>query len=290
MAEIRGEWLGQEAWARLGPKAYSRRGGQKVVESARMWDPTLRAPYQPKGQIDGVERFLTLEPRSRILDLACGAGRQTLELARRGHRVLGMDSAIAEAKAAAKHERLNVHFMKCDIRQIPYKAEFDAVVSLFTGFGTLPNERDDLRCLESIKRALKPEGKLLLDLLNKEWLMRHFEPNFWEQDENKKGDVVLDQISFNFETGRLDNHRTIVGPDGKRQPSFVSLRVYTLTELKGLLERAGLVYVQSWGGFDGGAYGMDSPRMIVLARRPPERARRKVEDNLPKALRIKGRR
>lgn len=255
-----------------------------------MWDPTLRAPYQPKAQIDGVERFLGLEPRSRVLDLACGTGRQTLELARRGHRVLGVDVETAEAKAAAKHERLNVHFLKTDPRQISYRGEFDAVVSMFTGFGTLPNERDDLRCLESIRRALKPEGKLLLDLLNKEWLMRHFEPNFWEQEDGKKGDVVLDQISFNFETGRLDNHRTVVGPDGKRQPSFVSLRVYTLTELKSLLERAGLHYVQAWGGYDGAAYAMDSARMIVLARRPQERRAAKKGDDLPKAIRIKGRR
>lgn len=256
-----------------------------------MWDPTLRAPYQPKAQIDGVERILGLEPRSRVLDLACGSGRQTLELARRGHRVLGIDVETAEAKAAAKHERLNVHFLKADIRKIPYSGEFDAVVSLFTGFGTLPNERDDLRCLESVRKALKPEGKLLLDLLNKEWLMRHFEPNFWEQDDGKKGDVVLDQISFNLETGRLDNHRTIVGPDGRRQPSFVSLRVYTLTELKALLERAGLAYVQAWGNFDGTAYGMDTPRMIALARKPPERRpHRREEEHLPRAIRIKGRR
>lgn len=257
-------------------------------------NPAARPAHLLKEQIDGVDRFLKLEPRSRILDLACGSGRQTLELARRGHRVLGLDpseAALSEARAAARQERLNVHFLKSDIRNIPYRAEFDAVVNLFTSFGYFPGERDDARALESVRKALKPQGLLLLDLLNKEWLMRHFEPNLWEGVEGK-GAVVLDRISYDFETGRVENHRTIVAPDGGRTPSFVSMRVYTLTEVKALLDRAGLVYRQSWGGFDGSAYGMDAPRMIVLAQKPPEKrpAPKRDDDDLPKAIRIKGRR
>lgn len=256
-------------------------------------NPTHRPACQIKSQIEGVERFLNLEPRSRVLDLACGAGRQTLELARRGHRVLGVDSSaepIAQARAAAREERLNVHFVKTDIRQIPYRAEFDAVINLFTSFGYFPQERDDLKALEAVRKGLKPGGKLLMDLLNKEWLMRHFEPHFWEQGEDGQGAVVLDQISFNFETGRLDNHRTIVGKDGTRLPSYVGFRVYTLTEIKNLIARAGLVYRQSWGGFDGSAYGMDSSRMILLAEKPAEARAPKPKENLAAAIKIKGRR
>ena len=238
---------------------------------------------------------MRLEPRSRVLDLGCGSGRRTIELARRGHRVLGVDPderALAVARASAKGEKLHTHFMKADVRAIPYRAEIDAVVSLDGAFGQLPNDRDDLRCLEAARKALKPRGLLLIDTLNKEWLMRHFEPNYWEQGEEGEGAVVLDQISFDFERGRLDNRRVIVDADGKRTPSFVSIRVYTLTELKAQLERAGLVYRQSWGGFDGSAYAMESPRVIVLAERPADRAARPADpdDDLPTAIRIKGRR
>lgn len=257
-------------------------------------DPTRRPQAAVKAQIDGLERFLNLEPRSRVLDLGCGSGRRTLELARRGHRVLGVDPderALAAARAAAKGERLNVHFVKADLRLIAYRAEFDAVVSLDSSFGQLPADRDDLKCLEAARRALKPGGRLLLDTLNREWLMRHFEPNYWEQGEEGKGSVVLDQITFDFEKGRLDNRRTIVGPDGKRTPSFVSLRVYALTEIKALLERAGLVYRQSWGGFDGASYGMDSPRLVALATAGAPLAPRARKESMPgAALRIKGRR
>jgi SAM-dependent methyltransferase len=258
-------------------------------------DDPRRPHSQIKTQIDGVERFMRLEPRSRVLDLGCGSGRRTIELARRGHRVVGLDPderALAIARAGAKGEKLNVHFLKADTAAIPYRAEIDAVVSLDGAFGQSPNDRDDLRCLEAARKALKPRGLLLIDALNKEWLMRHFEPNFWEQGEEGRDAVVLDQISFDFERGRLDNRRVIVDAEGKRTPSFVSVRVYALTELKAQLERAGFAYRQCWGGFDGSAYAMDSPRVIVLAERPADRAARAAgpDDDLPTAIRIKGRR
>lgn len=258
-------------------------------------DPSKRPHAHVKAQLDGADRFLDLETRSRVLDLGCGSGRRSLELARRGHRVLGVDPderAFAAARAEAKAERLNVHFHKADPREIGYRAEFDAVVCLDGAFGTLPSDRDDLRALEAARKSLKPGAKLLLDVLNKEWLMRHFEPNFWERGEDGRGSVVLDQISFDFEKGRLDNRRTIVAADGKRTPSLLSVRLYALTELMSQLERAGLTYRQSWGGFDGSAYGMDSPRLIVLAERPRDErpARRNAsDDGLPSAIRIKGR-
>ena len=227
-----------------------------------------------KAQIEFVERLLLLEPRSRVLDLGCGAGRGTIELARRGHRVLGIDpdeQAFAPARAAAKGERLNLHFMKADPREISYRADFDAVVCLDGAFGRLPSDRDDLRALDNARKALKPGAKLFLDVPNREWLMRHLEPN--------------DQTSFDFEKGRFEDNRP---------PAFPSLRVYALTELIALLDRAGLQYRRSWGGFDGSAYGMDSARLIVLAERPldekPARRAAAADDGFPTAIRIKGRR
>ena len=217
---------------------------------------------QAQAQVDGVERYISLEPRSRVLDLSCGAGRQTLELARRGYRVLGIDSdegPLAAARAAAGQERLNIHFLHTDIRQISYRGEFDVVVNLHSSIGALPNDRDHLRVLEGVRKGLKSGGRLLLDMLNKEWIMRHGEPG-----------------GFDLETGRL--------------AAPASVRVYCLTELKALLERAGLTFLKVWGGYEGEPYGLDSPRMVVLAQRPAEAPPRKDKDeHLVSAIRIKGR-
>jgi SAM-dependent methyltransferase len=216
---------------------------------------------QAQAQVDGVERYITLEPRARVLDLACGSGRQTLELARRGYRVLGVDNEegpLAEARAAARHEKLNAHFLHTDIRKISYRGEFDAVLNLHSSIGCLPSDRDHLRVLEGVRKGLKIGGRLLLDSPNREWLVRHGEAG-----------------RFDLETGRLAS-----GP-----------RLYTLTELKALLERAGLECLKVWGGYEGEAYGMDSPRMVVLAQRVAEAApRRPKDEGLVSAIRIKGRR
>jgi SAM-dependent methyltransferase len=222
---------------------------------------------QSAAQVDGVERYITLEPRARVLDLSCGGGRQTLELARRGYRVLGVDcdeGPLAEARAAARQERLNVHFLHTDIRQISYRNEFDAVVNLHSSIGCLPNDRDHLRVLEGVRKGLKSGGRLLLDMINREWVIRHGEPG-----------------SFDLEAGRLAAHA----------PGVAGLRVYAFTEFKALLERAGLELLKVWGGYEGEAYGLDSPRMVVLARRAAEAPPRRPKDaHLVSAIRIKGRR
>jgi SAM-dependent methyltransferase len=204
--------------------------------------------------------------------LACGGGRQSIVLARLGCRVLGVDeqeAAFARARQAACQESLNIHFLKTDIRCVSYRGEFDAVVNLSCPIGGLPNERDHARVLDGARKALKPGGKLLLDWLNKEWLIRHLDRG--------TGDEAP---CFDFESGRLESRR-----------DHASLRVYSLTEIRGLLERCGLIYRKAWGGYDGQAYGLESPRMVVLAERaadePPKR--RRQTDELESAIRIKGR-
>jgi SAM-dependent methyltransferase len=221
-------------------------------------------------QIAGVEKILNLEPRARVLDLFCGRGLPAVELARRGYRVLGLGAEQGGFDAGRRlgHEgRLNVHFVKGDPRQIPYRSEFDAALALSFSFGRFLGERDDAKTLEGARKGLKPGGKLLLDLMNKERLMRDFES------------LAPGQDSFNLETGRF------AGASG-------NLRVYALTEIKRLLAQAGLVYLRAWGGFDGSDYALDSPRMVVLAEKPREvlPAAKKTDEEYPATVRIRGRR
>lgn len=91
-------------------------------------------------EIDFVERRLGLAPRSRILDVPCGSGRHSLELARRGHRVTGVDlsaEAIGHARRAVADPGLDVEFVHADMREIPRDNGLDAVVCLGNSFGYL---------------------------------------------------------------------------------------------------------------------------------------------------------
>jgi SAM-dependent methyltransferase len=218
-----------------------------------------------KGQVDGVERILGLTPRMRILDVCCGYGRHSLELARRGYRhVVGVDLSpplLARARRAARTEGLRVAFRRGDMRRLRFRGTFDVALNLFTSFGYFAEETEDLAALRGMARALRPGGRLLMDLLNREWLVRHFQPRF--RDETALG-TVENNLTFDLASGRLRNQRRF-GRGGRRRTLAVEFRVYGLTEMVRLLEAAGLRYERAYGNFEGAAYGMDTFRMIVVS-------------------------
>jgi len=240
-------------------------------------EPVLKPEARIRRQVDGIESYLGLKFRDRVLDLGCGAGSQTLELARRSYRIVGIDStssSFAGAREQAKSEDLTVHFQANDLRKIPYDAEFNAVINLRNPIGVYKKKKDDVRCLEAVAGSLKSSGRLLLDLLNREWLIRRL---------GSQGQ------SFDLRTGRLDC-RGFQPRGGRRDASSDSLRIYSLTEVEEMLADSGFALREVWGGYASQPYGVESQRMIVLAETkalPKKRAR--VDDGLPRAVRIKGR-
>lgn len=241
-------------------------------------EPVLRPEARIRAQVDALERMLELKHRARVLDLGCGAGSQTLELARRQYRVVGMESskeALAAVRDRAKEEALTVHFLANPLDRIPYEAEFNAVLNVRNPLGSLPTERDDARCLQAIHKALKPGGRLLLDLLNREWLIRR---------------LGAHDGAFDLVTGRLDG-RSFSSRGGKPASGGEAVRLYSLTELRRLLTETGFRLRGSWGDYHGHPYQLDSLRLIVVAERvePPKKTPERDGDDFERAVRIKGR-
>lgn len=105
--------------------------------------------------------LLTLEGSERVLDVGCGEGKITAEIAARVPHgsVLGVDpSSDMIAFASARFESTQLRFAVGDARTLPYRAEFDVVVS-FNALHWVPEQEQALR---SIRAALKPGGKALL--------------------------------------------------------------------------------------------------------------------------------
>lgn len=246
-------------------------------------EPFLRPETRIRRQIAGIERMLELKHRARVLDLGCGAGSQTIELARRRFRVVGMDASsesFAPARQRAREENLSVHFVANDLRRIPYEGEFDAVINLRNPIGCFLNERDNERCLKAVSRSLRRGGKLIMDLLNREWLIRRL---------GTPTKAEAKETAFDLTTGRLDCREfSARGGASDRQSS--NLRVYSLTEIIRLISDAGLEFRQAWGSFDAKPYGVDTQRMIVIAEKTARHeAPPRPEEDFPRALRIKGR-
>lgn len=218
-------------------------------------------------EVDSVVKLLDLKPKAKILDLCCGYGRHSVELAQRGFEVTGYDLTkifIDRAKETSKNLGLQIEFLEGDMRELPFKNKFDAVINMFTSFGFFDQEEDDLKVLKGVSKALKPNGLFFLDTINREHLIRNFRPKHWMK---KKGFVILEEIFLDLFLGRLENSRTLIFEDNIRKEYSISLRIYSLSELIKLLKDAKLSLEGVYGNFNLREYTIDSPRMIVVARK-----------------------
>jgi SAM-dependent methyltransferase len=234
----------------------------------RMSAPIL-TPERTKEEVALIVERLGLPPGSAILDLCCGHGRHSIPLAQQGYQVTGLDLSqvfLDKARADAEKAGVNVRWVHSDMRQIPFEAEFDAVINIFTAFGYLESQREDQKVLHQIRKALKPGGLFLMETVNRDAVMRNFMP--YDVSRHEDGLIVLEERRFNLLTSRMEVNVTLIEPDGSRREYNYSLRFYTLTELAQMLGAAGLWLEECYGGLDGSDFTLNSRRMVLLARKP----------------------
>lgn len=187
--------------------------------------------------------ILQIQPDAKVLDLCCGQGRHSLELARRGLKnVEGLDRShylIQKGKATAKKENLSVKFREGDARKLPYPPDtFDAVVILGNSFGYFETKHDDLKVLEEISRILKPDGKILIDVTDGEYLRKNFQPRSWEWIGKKQ--FVCRERSLSKDEDRLISREVITDVEkGVLADQFYAERLYTRASISELIKEAG---------------------------------------------------
>jgi len=199
---------------------------------------------------------LGLKPSSRVLDVACGAGRHARALHAMGHRVVGCDLSRDLLAHAAGTTRV-----RADMRALPFRGSFDAATSFFTSFGYF-EEQGNRATMASIAGALRPGGVFLLDFLNATAVMAHLVP---ESAEEREGRTY--RIRRRIEEGRVLKD-VVIEEAGLRMSYTESVRLYLHNDLVSLLARSGLNPVASYGDFDGRDYTSDAPRCILVAAKP----------------------
>jgi SAM-dependent methyltransferase len=210
-------------------------------------------------------RLLDLQPGMEVLDLACGHGRLANRLALRGGKVTGLDATAAfldRARREAADRGVSVEYVQGDMRALPWTARFDRVVNWFTAFGYF-DDSGNRQVLAQIAQVLKPGGRVVFDLNNRDWILREFQPDRVAAE--RGDDLMVDQSRLDPLTSRIITDRILVR-DGRvrRIPFFV--RLFTFTELRDWLLEAGFSRVDGCGD-DGAALAMTSRRMIVVAER-----------------------
>ena len=222
-----------------------------------------RDTAEAERQADLAERVLGLHRGDRILDLCCGAGRHSLEFARRGYHVTGIDLSpelLELARSGAREAGLNAEFIRCDMRRVVRPGAFDAVVSFFTSFGYFESDQENARVLENVRASLAPGGRWLLDYLNRDQVIATLVP----EDTAVHGDVcVTQQRRFDFRRGRVEKTIALRKADGSVKLFRESVRAYTLAELERMCARAGLRIDYVFGDADGAPYHAGSPRLVI---------------------------
>lgn len=216
---------------------------------------------------DLVWQLLDLSPGMRVLDLCCGHGDLANALAARGCVVTGLDSSpvfLDRARADAAALGVDVDFIAGDMRALPWTAEFDRVVNWSTAYGYFVDDTNRA-VLASIARALRPGGRLAMDLDNLIRFLADFVPSRVTAS-RPNGDMLVDRYHLDALTGRFEATRTVVRDGRARTLTFVK-RLFAFPELRDWLHAAGFTQATAYGE-DGEPLTSAHTRMIAVAERP----------------------
>ena len=233
-----------------------------------LW-PSSSTPDREPPEVEGLVSFLALPPEGRILDLACGYGRIAVPLARRGFQVTGLDLSaplLAVARERAAQAGVTVEWHHADMRDIPseWSGQFDAVISIWNSFGYFADDHENQRVLASAAQALKPGGRLLIDVSNRDRVVSTYRARDWDE---RDGLVLLQERSFDPVRG-LNRTDLIWHEEGQRRQVHFAVRLYTPTELTRMVAAAGLRPVAYFGDWAGAELTRESRDIILIAEKP----------------------
>ncbi|QDU34736.1 dTDP-3-amino-3,4,6-trideoxy-alpha-D-glucopyranose [Poriferisphaera corsica] len=223
-----------------------------------------------KREIDFILKTTNLPTRASIADLGCGQGRHAIELAKRGHHLTAIDlnsDFIREAKQTANQSNLQINFLATDMRQsIKPSKPYNLILSLFNSFGFF-SDPENQNLIKNWTNHLAPEGFLIIDIWNRDNLIRNFQPHRTHQpnpDLTVTEDATLDTLA-----GRINRQYTYTYSDNRTKTYQTSFRLYTPAELKAIIEAAGLYVHAIHGNLLGQDYSLDTPRLVMIARKQP---------------------
>lgn len=224
-------------------------------------------PQRTEREVEGLLEMVSLPPGGEVLDLPCGWGRHSIELARRGFRVTGMDlseTLLARARKRAAAAGVDVELVRGDMREVPWSGRFDAVISLYSSLGYFLSDQEDLRVLRGAARALRDDGVFVLETMHRDHIAGDYATrDWWETDD---GMTVWVEREFDAVEG-VSREWTRWTKGAEKGEKYHELRIRTATEWDRLLREARLVPVDWYGDWELAPFIHTSEDLIVVCRK-----------------------
>jgi SAM-dependent methyltransferase len=224
------------------------------------WDRT-------KEEVDFLIEALEIEPLHSILDVPCGFGRHCIVLTRKGYNVTGIDYHQAQVKAAhdlMKKENVGFTILRADMRNLQRKNCYDRIFNFFSSFGYFDDE-GNRKVLEEFYRSLKPGGRLLVDVSNRDSALMTYQPSGVAKRED--GSILIDQRWFEPLTSRMKGMFTLIEPDASVMERPIDIRLYSVHELRQMFIDTGFTDIKIYGA-EFQEFWFGSTRIFMTGKKP----------------------
>lgn len=225
------------------------------------------------GECDFIESEISSNKSLGILDIACGTGRHSIEMTKRGYQVTGIDlsdSQLKRAREKAAEQKLSIDFQKQDARQLPFNEEFNLAIMLCEGaFPLMETDEMNFQILQSAAKALKPGGKFIFTTLNGLFPLFHSVKDFLVS-KAEEGNAVTTENLFDLMTFREYNTILVEGDNGTPKELHCNERYYVPSEITWLMKSLNFSTIDIFGATLG-AFSRDNKlttedfEMLVIA-------------------------
>lgn len=212
--------------------------------------------------IDNISAYLTPKADSRILDIACGRGRHSIYLNKKGYDVTGIDLSEQSIKYAQQFEQKNLHFLVHDMRKLFYINYFDIALNLFTSFGYFETEKEHVNALKGFRKCLKADGTLVLDYFNTEKIIKNL-----THQETKTIDGIEFHLNKFVAEGKIIKH---INFEHKLKAYAFEERVqaFLLADFERMLTKSGFVITEKFGSYSLAPFDeTNSDRLILVCKK-----------------------
>lgn len=223
---------------------------------------------------DFIEKILKKECKARpdlVLDLGCGTGKMTLELARRGYDMTGIDYSpemLDIARTAAENEGHDVLWLCQDMREFELYGTVDAAVCCLDGINHLEEDGDLERCFALVHNYLIPDGIFIFDINGKYKFENIYADNTFSMEED--GAVCIWENYYDRDSKICDFYITLFEEcnDGRyiRHDETQSERMYTLDEVKNALNKSNMEFIAAYGDLDFAPGTDEYERIYIVAK------------------------